>query len=66
MDNITKEQITGTGQIDSVWRKVIEARLRWFGYVWRTESRCNGLRMLNLKLPGLEKVEDHSKDSWMY
>lgn len=41
MDNITKEQITRTGQIVSVWRKVIEARLRWFGYVWRTESRCN-------------------------
>ena len=36
----------------SSWRKVREARLRWFGHLQRIDSEYFGGRMLKMELPG--------------
>ena len=52
MDRIRNEYIRWSTQIGRFGDKVREARLRWFGYVQRSDIGYIGQRMLNMKLPG--------------
>ncbi|KAJ8375265.1 hypothetical protein SKAU_G00058450 [Synaphobranchus kaupii] len=52
MDKIRNEYIRGTAHVGQFGQKVREARLRWFGHVWRREVGYIGRRMLDMELPG--------------
>ena len=38
MDNIRNEYIRGTAQVGRFGEKTQEARLRWYGHVWRKDD----------------------------
>lgn len=61
MYGIRNGYIRGTGQLGLFGdRQVREAKIKWFGYVYRRDSGC---WVLNIELPGRE--ENHIEYSWM-
>ncbi|KAJ8363293.1 hypothetical protein SKAU_G00121240 [Synaphobranchus kaupii] len=45
----------GTAHVGQFGHKVREARLRWFGHVWRREVGYIGMRMVDMELPGKKR-----------
>ena len=55
MDKISNEYIRGTAQMGRFEEKTREARLRWYGHVWRKDDWYIGRRLLMMELPGKRK-----------
>ena len=55
MDKIRNEYIRGTAQVGKFGEKTREARLRWYGHLWRKDDGYIGRRMLRMELPGKRK-----------
>ena len=49
------DKIRGTAQVGRFGEKTREARLRWYGHVWRTDDRYIVRRMLRAELPRKRK-----------
>ena len=56
MDKIRNEYIRGTAQVGKFGEKTREARLRWYGQVWREDDGYIGRRMVRMELPGKSKL----------
>ena len=52
MDKIRNEYIRGTAQVGRFGEKTREARLTWYGHVWRKDDGYIGRRMPRMDLPG--------------
>ena len=55
MDKIRNEYIRGTAQVGRFGEKTREARLRWYGHLWRKDDGYIGRRMLRMELLGNRK-----------
>ena len=55
MDKIRNEYIRGTAQVGRFGEKTREARLTWYGHVWRKDDGYIGRWMLRMELPGKRK-----------
>ena len=51
MDKIMNEYIRGSAQVGKFGQKTREARLIWYGHLWRTYDGYIGRRLLMMELP---------------
>ena len=63
-DKIKNEYVRGIAKITKLGDKLLNARLRWYGYVKRREEDYVGKRMVEMVVPGIRK-RGRPKRRWM-
>ena len=54
-DKIRNEHIRSTVKVERLEMKMMEDRLRWYGYVMRRDQEYVGRKMMEMDLPGKRK-----------